>query len=148
MGTFDTIFQSLGRMGQLAIQGAAAGLDDGAAALERTAQARARAVIRGQTGATFAGIVAYVTGEGISASGRLSEAVEAVRDHNPAHVELSQVGSLGAHELAVVLTVPTDYQRLLETGVAGDKGFLGPSLDAEADNLTRAAAAGIARVLR
>lgn len=146
--SFDQVFAALDNMRTLVYQGAVAGLDQGASGLEAAAEANARAKINGVTGATHAGIVAYVAGEGVDSSGVIASAIAEVEDRNPAHVLVQDVGTVGDGELAVVLTVYTDYGHILENGVAGDKAFLGPTMDEQAEQLTAAAAAGIAQVLK
>src|SRR6185295_5764458 len=103
-------------------QGAAAGLDAAAPGVEAVLLAAARATIKGQTGATFAGIVVYTTGAGIDSSGVFQAAVDAVRDRNPAHVFVVEISVGGPDDVVVVATVPTDYQERLETQL--DTGFL------------------------
>lgn len=140
----DEVFAWLDGLKARAQQGAAAGLDAAAPAVQSVLLSAARAKIKGQTGATFAGIVAYVTGAGIESSGVFQEAVEAVRDRNPAHVHTEDISVGGPDDVVLVATVPTDYQITLEQVI--DKGFLG-ALDGEASTLQDAAARGIDRML-
>lgn len=146
MSDFAAVFAALDQMRDRVIQGAAAGLDQGAAAMQEDAQSTDS--YKGVTGATRAGTVAYVAGAGVDSSGVIAAAAEAVRDHNPERVLLQQVGSVGDDELAVVLTVPSDYIDIIEGNVGGAEAFLGPTLEAHAERLTAAAAQGIAGVLR
>ncbi len=146
MSEFDQIFAALDQMRDRVIQGAAAGLDQGAAAMQDDAQATD--AYAGVTGATRAGTVAYVAGAGVDSSSVLAAAAAAVQDHNPEHVLLQQVDSVGDDELAVVLTVPSDYIDIIEGNVGGAEAFLGPTLEAHAERLTAAVAQGIAGVLR
>lgn len=140
----DEVFAWLDGLKARAQQGAAAGLDAAAPAVQSVLLSAARAKIKGQTGATFAGIVAYVTGAGIESSGVFQEAIEAVRDRNPAHVYIEDISVGGPDDVVLVATVPTDYQITLEQVI--DKGFLG-ALDGEASTLQDAAARGIAEQL-
>lgn len=140
----DEVFGWLDGLKAKAQQGAAAGLDNAAPGVEGVLLAAARAKIQGQTGATFAGIVVYVTGAGIDSSSVFQAAVEAVQDRNPAHVFVTGINEGGPDDIVVVATVPTDYQELLETRIG--KGFL-DALDGEAGTLQDAAARGIADLL-
>lgn len=140
----DEVFAWLDGLKAKAQQGAATGLDTAAPGVESVLRAAAQAKIKGQTGATFAGIVAYVAGAGIDSSGVFQEAVEAVRDRNPAHVFTEEINVGGPDDIVLVATVPTDYQVILEQVV--DKGFL-EALDGEASTLQDAAARGIAEQL-
>ena len=144
---FSQVFTALDHLPELVAQGAAAGLDEVAPAVQASLLAAARAKIRGQTGATFAGVVVYVGGAGVESTGVFQQAVAAVRDRNPAHVQVESIEGGGPDELVVVGTVPTDYQEGLETGLAGDKGFLG-EMDGSSAQLLAGAARGIAGVLR
>jgi hypothetical protein len=125
-------------------QGAAAGLDAAAPGVESVLLSVAHAKIKGQTGATFAGIVVCVAGAGIDSSGVFQEAVEAVRDRNPEHVYTEEIDTGGPDDIVLIATVPTDYQVTLERVI--DKGFL-DALDGEAATLQDAAARGIAEML-
>lgn len=137
----------LDRLPELAAQGAAAGLDGAALGVQAELLSTARSKIKGYTGATFAGLVVYVTGAGVDSSSVFQAAVEAVRDHNPAHVSVESISLEGGpNDVHIVATVPTDYQALLERGVAGDKGFL-TELDGHATALQDAAARGIEEML-
>jgi hypothetical protein len=131
-------------MRELVIQGAAEGLGTGAQAMQQDAQTTA--LYQGVTGATRAGTVAYVAG--VEGSDGFEEAVANVRELNPDHVLAQTVEALGPDELAVVLTVPTDYIADLITKNAGAQDFLGPTLTAHATRLTAAAARGIVGKLR
>jgi hypothetical protein len=145
---FSQPFAFLDRLPALAQQGAVAGLDGAAGGVQDALLDVARSKIAGQTKATFAGLVVYVTGAGVDGSALFSAAVEAVRDRNPAHVSVEAISLEGGpNDIHVVATVPTDYQILLENGVAGDKGFLG-ELDGQAATLQDAAARGIEEMLR
>lgn len=144
---FSQVYAALDRLPELVAQGAAAGLDSVAPTVQAGLLSAARGKIRGQTNATFAGIVVYVAGAGVESSGIVSEAIASVRDRNPRHVSVESIQGGGDEEIAVVGTVFTDYQELLETGMAGDKGFLG-EMDGYASQLTEAAARGIAGMLR
>ena len=142
----STLDSGLAGLRERVYQGAAAGLDDAAQAMQATAQATT--AYHGVTGATRAGTVAFVVGAGVESGGVFNEAVAAVRDANPDHVDTSGGGTIGDNELAIVLTVPTDYQVKLEIENAGARAFLGDALNAHAPEATAAAARGIAGVLR
>jgi hypothetical protein len=146
MSEFDQIIRGLERMRDLAWQGAVEGLTKGAEAMEGDAQATDS--YKGVTGATRAGTVAYVVGGGADQGDRLGQALEAVEDKNPGRGQLQQVGTVGDDEIAVVLTVPSDYVDIIEENVGAAQAFLGPTLEAHAERLAAAAARGIAEKLR
>lgn len=119
-------------------QRAARGLRAGAADMQATM--RATTVYNDDTGATRAGTVAYVVGDGDSGASVLAEAVDAVEDKNPGSSATAPVTIDG--DLGVVATIPTDYQEELEFANQGDRAVLGPALDLFADTLTARAARG------
>src|SRR5262245_404681 len=141
------VFAGLDRIERLAVQGAAAGLDTEASQTQGELLTRAQAVIRGVTGATFAGIAVYVVGAGVTSSGIVQAAIGGVTDHNPDHVEVNTIDAGGPDELAVVATDFTDYQRKLEEDEAGRRAFIAPGVDGKALAFAAAAAEGVRGVL-
>jgi hypothetical protein len=97
------------------------------------------------TGATRAGYAAYVVSDSLvdqaTALQALNTAVAAVESLNPGH-SATAAGTLGCDGMGVILTCPTDYQYKLETERGGQKAVLTPTLQAYADDFTRAAASG------
>lgn len=110
------------------IQSVVVGLDAAAPLFEQAAEANARRVIQGQTGATFAGIYAAVEGAGAKSEGVANQAVAAVEERNPAHVSVESVDAPPAGVVRLYGSVPTDYIDLLE---ASAKAFLYKTLDQE-----------------
>lgn len=143
---FESIFAGLDKLVRQVEQAAVVGLDAGASALQ--AEAQATDAYAGVTGATRAGTVAYVSGVGVDTASVFGQAVAEVRDRNPEHVLVETAEGGGPDELVVVLTVPSDYIQLLETGVAGEKAFIGPTMTKQAPALLNAAGRSIGEVFR
>lgn len=114
--------------------GLAAGAGDMQTAMRQTS------AYNDDTGATRAGTVAYVVGPNTSGAAELGAAVSAVERENPGHA--ATAGGTLAGEVGVVATIPTDYQRYLESERAGQNAVLAPALAAFADELTARAAEG------
>lgn len=147
MSDFSQPLAFLDRLSALVKAGAAAGLRSATPGVHAALLAVAHSKIAGQTGATFAGLVVYVAGEGVADDGAFDAAVAAVAGLNPRHVAVESIDPGGGpHDIHVIATVPTDYQNLLETLLAAEKGFL-TELDGHAGALGDAAARGIAEVL-
>ncbi len=146
MSDFDQVIAALRHLGDLVMQGAAEGLSEGAEAMEADAQDTDS--YKGVTGATRAGTVAYVVGGGIDQGDKLGQALADVEAKNPGRGLIQQAGTVGDDEVAVVLTVPSDYIDIIEGNVGAAQAFLGPTLEAHAERLAAAAARGIAEKLR
>jgi hypothetical protein len=114
--------------------GLAAGARDMQTAMRQTS------AYNDDSGATRAGTVAYVVGPGISGAAELAAAVRAVEGENPGHS--ATAGGTLAGDVGVVATIPTDYQRYLESERAGQNAVLAPALAAFADELTARVAEG------
>lgn len=119
------------RYKQQLTQAAIAGLDAGAPIFEREALANARAQMRGQTGATFAGIYAAV--DSADSSGIVAQAVAAVEERNPAHAHTEDAERPPNGVVRLVGSVPTDYIGELEA--RPDKRFLSTTLDSVGGDL-------------
>lgn len=114
--------------------GLAAGANDMQAAMRQTS------AYNDDSGATRAGTVAYVVGPGATGAAELAAAVRAVEAENPGHG--ATAGGALAGDVGVVATIPTDYQRFLESERAGQNAVLAPALAAFADELTARVAEG------
>lgn len=145
MGDFDAILARLAEMERLAEQGAADGLRLGASGVQDALQATT--AYNNDTGATRAGSVVYVVGEGVNDLDRVEAAAQAAEALNPGHSQAAPAGTVEDGHIAVVATSATDYADHLETEQAGARAFLGPIMLVHAQNLTQAAADGIKRAL-
>lgn len=140
--TIQDLIRGLDRLHDVALDGAARGLDDAAADItEEMQQTRAHGDV---TGATRASYSARRVGRGSSGAAQHAASVAAAASLNPGHVASASVSVAG---LGVLIDSATDYQEDLETENAGEKAVLGPTLAAEHPNLTRAAAAGSKKAL-
>jgi hypothetical protein len=123
------------------------GLEAEAQAMER--DAKNTSAYLGMSGATRASTIAFVVDEGDDGSARLAAAYATAAEHlagfvghaGNAHLEPS--GAVGPGEIAVVLTVPTDYIDNLEIEHGGEKAFIGPTMDKFRSRLARRAARSI-----
>ncbi len=151
MGDFDQVFRRLDALIPTARRGAIAGLVGAAPSVQASAQATT--AYRGMSGATRDSTVAFVVAderpnppEPDAAFANAARDLSGFVGHagNP----LSEpAGDVPADAIRVVLTSMTDYVEALEADHAGQKAFLGPTMQAQAPRLTRAAARGIAAEL-
>lgn len=98
---------------------AAQGVADGLRITEGVAQDTDAYV--GVTGATRAGTYTYVPGVNDE---RFSEAVQAVVEHNPLHLDVQQADAPPEGVIRGVLSTPTDYQINLERDNAGARSWI------------------------
>lgn len=149
MAGFDQVRRRLDALIPIARRGAIAGLvASGAPALQQAAQATT--AYRGMSGATRDSTVAFVVAAERPDPPEPDAAyADAARDlagfvgHNGNPLS-APAGDVPADAIRVALTSMTDYVDALEADNAGAKAFLGPTLQAQAPRLTRAAAQGIA----
>lgn len=76
-----------------------------------------------RTGATRAGYIAYVSGPNVDGADIFEQAAAAVNEKNPGHVERGTAGEIGG-DVVLIMTVPTNYQKYLETEAGGVRGAL------------------------
>lgn len=140
--TIADLIRNLDRFRDLALDGAAAGLDQ---ETPRITESMQQTTAHGdQTGATRASYSARRVGRGETGASAHAAGVAAVEELNPGHAASASVSVAG---MGVIIDSATDYQEQLETESTGDKAVLGPTIGAEAANLTAAAAAGSRRAL-
>ena len=119
----------------------ARGLDQ---ACDRITQAMRQTQAHGDdTGATRISYNARRVGRGETGAGKVAALRSAANLLNPGKTAEGSV-TIDA-PLAVILDSQTEYQPLLETEHAGQRAVLAPTLQAEARNLTQAAAEGARR---
>lgn len=144
---FGQILQRLDALEKRARAAALRGLRGAAAAMQRDAQETS--AYKGMSGATRASTVAVVISAEDDGAGELQAAYQRAAEHLGGFVghagqpHLEPAGSVSGDEIAVILTVPTDYIDKLETERAGEKAFLGPTFDAHRQRLAAAAAEAI-----
>jgi hypothetical protein len=141
----NTLDKGFAALRTLVFDGAYEGLDQGAGAL--TADAEQGGGFQNVTEAERGGTVAYAQSATRGPGPELNQAVATVNARNPGFGQLETVGTVGDHEVVVVLTAPTTYAQHLETRFGGRDAALGPAMQAGAAALTAAAAAGIAEKL-
>jgi hypothetical protein len=120
------------------LDGAANGLDAYSATI--TDRMRATNAHGDVSGATRASYTARRVGRGETGAAAFAQAQAAAEAKNPGKTESGSVAVGG--ELGVILDSPTTYQVDLETEHAGLHAVLGPTLQAEANAITAAAARG------
>lgn len=131
---------------QRAIVGAEAGLAGVAPGLAATL--RATDVHNDETGATRAGYTAGVVGPGLNTlDPALSRAAAEVAARNPGRAQVASIGSVGAAEVVLIVTSPTNYQEYLSGNAGGARDALGPTLLSAAPSIATAIAAGIRKAL-
>lgn len=143
---FSALFRHLDELVEESAQLAAEGLRPGASTLE--ARARATTAYQDDTGATRDGTVAYVIGGGVDDSSIIETAAGLVDAKNPGTSLVTDGDAVDADTVAVILTVPTEYEDDLETRAGGASAHLAPALDETAAALTAAAIAGLRRAFR
>ena len=144
---FSQLERELDELARRIAAAARRGLEAEAQAMERDAQNTSAYL--GMSGATRASTVAYVVDERDNGSAKIAEAygiaaayLDGFTEHaGRAHLE--PAGNIGPGEIAVVLTVPTDYIDKLETQRAGEKAFIGPTMNKFRSRLARRAARSI-----
>jgi hypothetical protein len=140
--TIHDLIRGLDRMRDVALDGAAQGLDPEA---DRITGEMQQSPAHGDvTGATHASYNARRVGRGATGAAAHAAAVAAVEGLNPGHAASAGVTVAG---IGVIIDSATDYQERLETENAGDKAVLGPTIGAEGLSLTAAAAAGSKKAL-
>jgi hypothetical protein len=148
---FGQIERRLDELERRARAAALRGLRQAAQVMQRDAQETS--AYAGMSGATRAATVAVVISAEDDGAGELQAAYNRAAEHlggfvgHAGHPLLTPAGSVSGDEITVVLTVPTDYIDDLETERAGEKAFLGPTMDAHRQRLAAAAAAAIRKEL-
>jgi hypothetical protein len=137
------LIDGLTRFQGRALDGAAAGLDEGAGRV--TGDMRQTSAHGDVTGATRASYNARRVGRGETGAAQHAASVAAVEGHNPGHVGSESIAI--TTDLGVIVDSATDYQDQLETQQAGEKAVLGPTIAAAGSGLTAAAAAGSRKAL-
>lgn len=129
------------------------GLARGADHLEQVA--RATSAYEGMSGATRASTTAYAIGPGKDGSAEATQGFAAAAaqltgfsGHQGQAVSQDSGVVLGPDEKGIILTVFTDYIDALESELAGDKAFLGPTLVAEDTTVTALVAEASREALR
>lgn len=140
---FAKLLAGLDAMKDKAMDGALAGLKD--AADDATGRMRATEAHGDKTGATRANYRAFAVGHGETGSDALGQSIAVVNEKNPGHVATASVDLEAA--IGVIYTSVTNYQRKLETEAAGARAVIGPTVQATASDMTRAAAAGSKKAL-
>lgn len=139
---FEPLIQRLEQYRQATLRAALDGLKGAAAGI--TLEMRDTTAHGDVTGATRANYTAYAVGLGESGGTQVGRAVAAVEHFNPGHVARSSTGIPG--DVGVIITSFTDYQEKLETEGAGAKAVIGPTLQANTQRLTQAAANEMKRI--
>lgn len=138
----DDLIRNLDRLHDVALGGAAQGLDQEAGTV--TDSMRQTHVHGDVTGATRASYSARRVGLGETGATEHAASAAAVEALNPGHAASASVQIAG---IGVIIDSATDYQEDLETENAGEKAVLGPTLAASHLELTAAAAAGSKKAL-
>lgn len=143
--TIDALIRQLDALEQRTVTGLLAGLDRMAGIIENAMQ---RDPAHGDvTYATHANYAAKVYGPGRDPSASTASQAAVVEALNPGQVATAPL-TVPAGTVGVILDSVTDYQRDLETGYAGNKAVLGPTIATSGDDFTRAAAQGAREALR
>lgn len=151
MADLDALLAGLDTLEQRVMAGLLKGAQAGATDLQTTAQQTSAYI--GQSGATRDGTVAYVATALDDGSDAFEGAYQAAAQHlagftgHGGNVERQSVGTAGPDEIVIILTVPTDYIKDLETDNGGQKAFIGPTMDGGAVQVTQQIAAAVAREL-
>ena len=134
---FDDIFSRLDALILDVKRKAVEGAERGARVLEDDAQATN--AYAGMSGATRASTVAYVATTEDDGSNRLNQAyiaaeqlLDGFKGHNGAQLLEDSGESVNADQVKIMLTVPTDYIRAMETDNGGQKAFIGDTMDSGA----------------
>ena len=143
MALFDAIRRGLIEYERRTFDGAAEGLDRQAEAVTR--RMRATTAHGDQTGATRTSYNARRVGRGETGAGVVQSLRAVVNLLNAGHAANGRVTITGP--LGVIVDSQTDYQSKLETERAGARAVIGPTIQAEAQGFTRAAAEGARRKL-
>lgn len=121
--------------------GAAAGMARAAAEVEGVALATES--YEDDTGATRAGTLAFVAGDGDSGRGRVREAAAEVEYLNPGSAVVEAITGPARGDLALILTAITSYSAFLELR----DPFIGDTLQAEAPRVVEAIRDGVREAL-
>jgi hypothetical protein len=133
----------LRRMRDVALNGAAKGLDEACPPIEAALkQTDAHGDI---TGATRAAYAVWRVGRGETGAAKHAASVANGERNNPGATETNSV-SIG-EELGVIISDPMNYAADRETRNAGEKATVGPMLQSVNDTLTDLAAEGSKRAL-
>ena len=142
-GDIDTLIAGLHRFREVALDGAARGLD--LECPEIQAELQATTAHGDQTGATRAAYAAWRVGRGETGSAALAASVSAGEALNPGQTETSTVEI--DTELGVIISDPMEYGPDRETRNAGEKASIGPMVGVFGISLTAAAALGSKQAL-
>jgi hypothetical protein len=131
---FEDIFAHLDALIPQIKAKAVEGAQRGATVLQEDAQATT--AYFGQSGATRASTVAYVATTEDDGSSKANAALaiaeqllDGFKGHDGAQLLEDSGESLSPDQVKIILTVPTDYIKALETDNGGQKAFLGDTLD-------------------
>ena len=141
--TIDTLIHNLTILRDTALDGFAAGLDQGCPHIREELQSTNAHV--DQTGATRAGYDALRVGRGEDGSASHARAIAAAEALNPGQTATAGVTIDG--ELGVIIDDQMAYGPDRETANAGEKASIGPLVGVFGIRLTAAGAAGSKKVL-
>lgn len=144
--TPESIKANMQKFQQQALQAAKIGARAAARLLQQNAESTT--AYSGITGATRASTIAYVAdangaAEFDTAYNVASLLLEGNTQHDGQVYRAPTAGPPRDDDILIILTVPTDYIRLLETENAGRKAFLKDALVEEASEMTQRIAAAI-----